>query len=126
MFNKLKNRTKRITNRAGGDAFAQSPKMELASILLTSFAQDQYYRSANDTFKELTALLAKVDAKFAAKAAIYARNEFGMRSITHVQAAEISAYVSGQPWAKDFYKACLLYTSPSPRDATLSRMPSSA
>ena len=26
----------------------------------------------------------------------------------------------------DRYKACLLYTSPSPRDATLSRMPSSA
>ena len=25
-----------------------------------------------------------------------------------------------------FYKVCLLYTSPSPRDATLSRMPSSA
>ena len=28
--------------------------------------------------------------------------------------------------AKDFVRACLLYTSPSPRDATLSRMPSSA
>ena len=27
---------------------------------------------------------------------------------------------------KDLYKHCLLYTSPSPRDATLSRMPSSA
>ena len=26
----------------------------------------------------------------------------------------------------DLYKNCLLYTSPSPRDATLSRMPSSA
>ena len=26
----------------------------------------------------------------------------------------------------DYLKACLLYTSPSPRDATLSRMPSSA
>ena len=25
-----------------------------------------------------------------------------------------------------WYKSCLLYTSPSPRDATLSRMPSSA
>ena len=79
--------------------------MELASILLTSFAQDQYYRSANDTYDELNALLPKVDAKFAAKAAIYARHEFGMRSITHVLAAEISAYASGQPWAKDFYKA---------------------
>ena len=28
--------------------------------------------------------------------------------------------------AKWQYKTCLLYTSPSPRDATLSRMPSSA
>ena len=27
---------------------------------------------------------------------------------------------------KDVFIACLLYTSPSPRDATLSRMPSSA
>ena len=27
---------------------------------------------------------------------------------------------------QNLYKACLLYTSPSPRDATLSRMPSSA
>ena len=26
----------------------------------------------------------------------------------------------------EYYKNCLLYTSPSPRDATLSRMPSSA
>ena len=28
--------------------------------------------------------------------------------------------------AQEQYKTCLLYTSPSPRDATLSRMPSSA
>ena len=27
---------------------------------------------------------------------------------------------------RQLYKLCLLYTSPSPRDATLSRMPSSA
>ena len=27
---------------------------------------------------------------------------------------------------RDYFKSCLLYTSPSPRDATLSRMPSSA
>ena len=29
-------------------------------------------------------------------------------------------------WVNDLYEPCLLYTSPSPRDATLSRMPSSA
>ena len=30
------------------------------------------------------------------------------------------------PWAKMYSHACLLYTSPSPRDRTRSRMPSSA
>ena len=30
------------------------------------------------------------------------------------------------PIVEQRYRACLLYTSPSPRDATLSRMPSSA
>ena len=41
-------------------------------------------------------------------------------------------YFSGEAFKKrsaiekDGNKACLLYTSPSPRDATLSRMPSSA
>ena len=29
-------------------------------------------------------------------------------------------------WLHNSLKSCLLYTSPSPRDATLSRMPSSA
>ena len=32
----------------------------------------------------------------------------------------------GSEWFEEQYKNCLLYTSPSPRDATLSRMPSSA
>ena len=41
-------------------------------------------------------------------------------------------YKGGYDWSKQFRKSarivgdCLLYTSPSPRDATLSRMPSSA
>jgi len=109
LFNKiLKSRTtpktQKIINRAGGEGFAQSPKMKLISLLLTSFAQNQTYRKAEDTFKELIALLGKVDAEFAAKAAIYARNEYGMRSITHVLAGELAAYASGQPWAKEFYR----------------------
>ena len=33
--------------------------------------------------------------------------------------------LEGRSWRKDFY-TCLLYTSPSPRDAHESRMPSSA
>lgn len=100
---KRKNRNQKTINHAGGEAYKQSPKMKLASLLLTSFAQDQYYRKAEDTFKDLVNALTKVDPLFAAKAAVFARTEYGMRSITHVLAAELAAYASGQPWAKEFY-----------------------
>ena len=38
----------------------------------------------------------------------------------------IGYYISGGPTVTHTETTCLLYTSPSPRDATLSRMPSSA
>ena len=44
--------------------------------------------------------------------------------------SEFERVFSGRESARELYtamkKTCLLYTSPSPRDATLSRMPSSA
>ena len=44
----------------------------------------------------------------------------GMHSLTpHI-------VCDGAAEAIEFYKNCLLYTSPSPRDGLLSRMPSSA
>jgi len=91
------------TNFAGGAAFSQTPEMELASLLLTSFVRDEYYESANDLLTRVRALLPQVSPEFAAKAAIFARDEFGMRSISHVVAAELARYVSGQPWGKSFY-----------------------
>ena len=42
-----------------------------------------------------------------------------------IQAGDQIAKINGEP-VGDLYTFCLLYTSPSPRDATLSRMPSSA
>lgn len=91
-------------NKAGGQAYSESPELALVSILLTSFAQDQFYRSESKTFKELTDLLKQVDPVFAAKAAIFARTKFGMRSITHVLAAELAEHLSKNKVAKSFYK----------------------
>ncbi len=96
-------RKAKTVNRAGGQAYKQTAEMQLATLLITSFAQDQFYRSAKGSFQELIKLLPEVDAKFAAKAAIYARKQYNMRSITHVLAVELAAYVSGKEWAKDFY-----------------------
>jgi 60 kDa SS-A/Ro ribonucleoprotein len=103
LFNKKVKKTNTTTNFAGGAAYQQTPEMELVSILLTSFAQDQFYRSANQTFADLETLVGKVKPEFAAKAAIYARNEYGMRSITHVLATQLAPKVAGQVWGKAFY-----------------------
>lgn len=100
-----KRKAEMTVNNAGGEAYKQTPELELVTILLNSFVSDDYYRTAGDQMKSLTSVLEKVNPEFAAKAAVYARNEFGMRSITHVLAGEICQYASGKPWGKAFYNA---------------------
>lgn len=94
-----------ITNNAGGQAYAESPELELVSILLNSFVTDQYYRSASDTLDRLRQLLPSVDPEFAAKAGVYTRKIFGMRSISHALAAELAPFLSKKPYARNFYTA---------------------
>jgi len=93
----------KTVNKAGGAAFSQSAELELVSILLTSFANDTFYEKAEDKFDRMKNLLPHVDPLFAAKAAVYARKQFGMRSITHVLAGELAKLISGKQWAKNFY-----------------------
>jgi len=103
-FNTTVAKTKtKTTNLAGGEAYKESSELALVSLLLTSFVNNQFYRNAEQSLDELKALLSKVDPKFAAKAAIFARDEFGMRSITHALAGELTSHISGQDWSKDFY-----------------------
>ena len=65
--------------------------------------------------------------------------ELGRNDTNFIQKKNLSGYkendnfidvVKEEPMKRveaiEYYKTCLLYTSPSPRDATLSRMPSSA
>jgi hypothetical protein len=91
------------TNLAGGQAYQQSNELELISILLTSFVSDQFYRQSGDTLDRVKTLLDKVSPKFAAKTAIFARDKFGMRSITHALAGELTSKLGGHEWSKDFY-----------------------
>lgn len=105
-FNQNSEGTKTV-NLAGGESYKQTPELELVSILLTSFVNDQFYRSANDTFEKLKSLVAICDKKFVAQAAVYARTQFGMRSITHVVASELAKHISGEEWSKDFYKSII-------------------
>jgi 60 kDa SS-A/Ro ribonucleoprotein len=101
---KRKTITPDTINLAGGQAHAQSEKLELATILLTAFLEDQFYRKADKTAQRIKELIARIpDARFVAKAAIYARREAGMRSVTHLVAGEIAHRVKGAAWTKDFF-----------------------
>ena len=94
----------KTVNLAGGEAYKQTPKTELVSLLLTNMVKDQFYRPTEDTLARMRELIGGIkDKKFIAKALIYARRECGMRSITHVGAAELAQYASGQDWGASFY-----------------------
>src|ERR1035437_9904880 len=93
-----------VVNKAGGDSYDESAKLKLVSHALTSFVNDQYYYRAKDGIEELRGLLDQVDPKFAAKTALVARTQFGMRSISHVIAGELAGRVKGQSWMKNFFR----------------------
>ena len=90
-------------NMEKSPAWQMSPQLELAAILLTAPLNDQFYRSAN-AVQERIATLAAQDPQFAARAALYSRREFGMRSATHVTAAAIAQSAKGETWTKDFFR----------------------
>ncbi len=103
-FNKAAKSSK-VPNYEGSPAYKQTDKFEFASILLTSFLKDQFYRSADQTATILIDLISKIkDKKFVAKTAIYARTKFGMRSVSHLVAGELTKHVKGQNWTKKFYE----------------------
>lgn len=103
-FNKKVETPKTLTtNVAGGPAYKETNELALTSMLLTSFVNDEFYKSGNDTLKDLKSLIKKVDPEFTAKAAIYARDKFGMRSITHALAGELTSELKGSEVAKNFY-----------------------
>ena len=90
-------------NFMGEMAFKMEDKEELISTVMTTFLQDEYYEREATKIARIQELLKKVDPLFAAKLAIYARNEGNLRSVTHFIAAEIAKYVSGSEWGKRFY-----------------------
>jgi len=94
----------KVENKAGGQAYKQSDEMAFISLLLTSFVKDQFYRKADESLSDMKGYIKKIkDKEFLAKSAIFARDEFGMRSITHALAGELASEISGKEWSKNFY-----------------------
>ena len=91
-------------NFAGGRAFAPDAKFELVSVLLTTFLEDEFYRTGLQTTARIRELIRAVaDPRFTAKAALYARHVHGLRSVSHLVAGELARSVKGATWSKGFY-----------------------
>jgi 60 kDa SS-A/Ro ribonucleoprotein len=88
----------RTTNLAGGTAFQLKDRERLVTGILTSFVSEpKYYGDTTPEVVEAARNLIKTDPVFVAKAACFARNQFHMRSISHVLAAEVAKGASGNP-----------------------------
>ena len=95
------------TNRQGYKAYSLDDELRLLSMLNTLKLEPQFYRSENQTMRELRDLIERIalkDPYFVAQAIVYSRcvGE-GMRSINHLAAALLAPFISGKEYAKRFY-----------------------
>ena len=96
------------TNFMCEKAFKLKEKEELVSTVMTTFLEDSYYEKQNEIVDRITSLLDKVDPLFAAKLAIYARNNGNLRSVTHLVSAYIARNLQNKDWAKRFYSKIIV------------------
>jgi hypothetical protein len=97
-FNFFRNTT---VNKVGHVAFKMELKEKLITEVLTSFFNEGkfYGDDSLDIVKDLRQVI-KIDPKFAANLAIYARKEIHLRSVSHVIAAELAHDVQGKKYVR--------------------------
>lgn len=83
------------SNLAGGKAYTLTPELELTYAVLSTFLEDKYYETGAKRQDRITGLLPKVGHQFIAQLAYVAREEFNMRSVTHVLLAELAKMHKG-------------------------------
>jgi 60 kDa SS-A/Ro ribonucleoprotein len=93
-------------NDMGNPAFVLSAKEELVATTLTTFLQSSYYETETEVTKRIKTSLQKVDPLFAAKLAVYLRDEANMRSVSHLIAGELSNVEAD--WKTRFFNKVLI------------------
>ena len=93
-----------VVNAMGENTYQLSAKEELVSTCMTTFLSgDHYYETEKEVVNRIVNKLNEVDPLFAAKLALYVRNEGNLRSVSHLIAATIAKRASGTEWSKRFY-----------------------
>lgn len=94
-----------VVTHQGGDGYQFKPEFELMSLLANGI-KDTYYEKESEQEKRLVSLVSQVadkDPLLVAKMLVYTRSESGQRSVTHRAAVALAPFISGKPWATDFF-----------------------
>ena len=83
--------TNKTVNREGFPAYKMEDRDQLVTAVLTTmFGESKFYGSTDGDIFVLATIIAENDPGFLCKLACYARNEFNMRSVSHVLACIIA------------------------------------
>ncbi len=77
-------------NRAGAPAYELAPKHQLAQLAMTGTLSRTFYATAPGQLADVTALAAKIEPEFLAKASIYARKRGHMKDMPALLLAALS------------------------------------
>ncbi len=94
-FNIFRKKTSTVTNYEGAKAYKMTPEVELYAAVVTAGLSNTFYEGNDDRLARIQELLKQNDAEYAAKLAIYTRNQMYMRSVPQVLAVELAKIASG-------------------------------
>ncbi|MEO8415139.1 MAG: TROVE domain-containing protein [Ginsengibacter sp.] len=83
------------TNYEGEEAFVLTPQMELYAAVANAALTDNFYEKADAGLQRILELIAKNEAQFVAKLAVYAREQMYLRSVPLVLAIELAKQHNG-------------------------------
>ncbi|SNC60697.1 TROVE domain-containing protein [Hymenobacter gelipurpurascens] len=86
----LRNPQPDTINHEGAAAYTLTPALELYAAVATAALQDQFYEKADARLTRLRELVAKNDALFVARLAVYAREQLHLRSVPLVLCVELA------------------------------------
>jgi hypothetical protein len=96
-FNFTTKQKNEVVNYEGAQSFALSSQAELYTAVVTASLNDQFYEKSGERINRLRELIAKNDAEFVARLAVYAREKMYLRSVPMVLAVEMAKIHSGNP-----------------------------
>lgn len=94
-FNGILKEEKIVQNHEGAAAYKLSPEVELYTAVCTMALQPKFYETPKEQVDRVAALVARTDAGFVAKLAVYARRTMLMRSVPLLLVVELARVHSG-------------------------------